>query len=386
MRLSRARRLLLALALSATPSLAAAQSRIDFVSRTGGSTSEPGPISARDCARERWTFRLVVDGARTGTPAVLLSRYDACSGPTGDARCVPVAVTPTRVTSNCAGATCWEFSIDDRWLVDVDTGACSTLGEGNTRVFAWVDGVGVASPRVRWDTLPPAAPLAVSASFGSESEVRVTWSYPTVASAVDASVDASDATASDVADATALDAASDIVDASVDAASADVPPSPGFESVRRFWVLCDPVASGALDASCSSGGFNGLDVNDDAMLLRYTAQCGESDGGVANTATSASLVRLSLGRTYRFAVVAEDLAGNRSAVARATRCSSAQAYTDFWETYRATGGEGPAGCSVARTHAPRGSFAAVAGLVAALGCAVRRVGRRNRGRTARETA
>ncbi len=347
MHLPRSRSFLFALALTALPSLAAAQSRIDFVSRSGGSTSAPGPISLLDCQRERWTFRLVVEGAHTSAPSVLLSRGDMCSGPSGDASCVPVSVSPSRVTDNCAGATCWEFTISDRWLVDIDTGSCPSVAGGYTRVFAWVDGVGVASPRVRWDTLAPAPPRSVSAEFGSESEVRLSWSYPVAAIATDAGADVVDATdaaeAGDVLDAS-VDAASDAV---TDATAADVPATPGFESVRRFWVLCDPVESGDLDAStCSNGGFRELNVNDDASLLRFSSLCGEADGGVASAATTASLVRLTLGRRYRFGVVAEDLAGNRSEIARAASCSSAQAYTDFWESYRATGGEGAAGCSV----------------------------------------
>ncbi|MFO0647652.1 MAG: hypothetical protein U0326_15525 [Polyangiales bacterium] len=374
MRLPRSR-LLFALALTALPSLASAQSRIDFVSRAGGSSTVAGPISLADCQRERWTFRLVVAGTHTAAPSVLLARGDACSGPSGDASCVPVSVSPTRVTDNCAGATCWEFTISDRWLVDLDTGSCPSVAGGYTRVFAWVDGVGVASPRIRWDTLAPAPPTAVSAEFGSESEVRLSWSYPIAAASTDAGddvVDATDAT-SDALDAT-TDATTDVV---TDTPSADVPATPGYESVRRFWVLCDPVASGGLDASaCSSGGFDGLDVNDDASLLRYASQCGEADGGVASTATTASLVRLSLGRTYRFAVVAEDLAGNRSAIARAASCSSAQAYTDFWETYRATGGEGTAGCSVS-TLGDSGAWLSSLMLAGAL-VALRRVRARRR--------
>lgn len=369
MRLPRSR-FLFALALTALPSLASAQSRIDFVSRAGGSSTVAGPISLADCQRERWTFRLVVAGTHTSAPSVLLSRGDACSGPGGDASCVPVSVSPTRSTDNCPGSTCWEFTISDRWLVDLDTGSCPSVAGGYTRVFAWVDGVGVASPRIRWDTLAPAPPASVSAEFGSESEVRLSWSYPIAAASTDAGSDVVDAT-DDTGD--ALDASVDAVtDVVIDTPAADVPATPGYESVRRFWVLCDPVASGELDAStCSSGGFRELNVSDDATLIRYASQCGEADGGVASTATTASLVRLSLGRTYRFAVVAEDLAGNRSEIARASTCSSAQAYTDFWETYRATGGEGAAGCSV-RTIGDSGAWLSSLMLAGAL-VALRRV-------------
>ena len=271
-------------------------------------------------------------------------------------------VTPTPVTAGCTGASCWEFSLDARWLVDPATGVCSVAPGGYTRIFAWVDGVGVASPRVRWDTLAPASPLSVTANFGSESEVRVSWSYPFATTTEDASVDASldtDATA----DASDADAVADVVDVT-DVVASDVPATPGFESVRRFWVLCDQVASGGgLDASsCASGGFSGLDVDDDASLLRFASQCGEADGGVASTATTATLARLALGRPYRFAIVAEDLAGNRSAPAFSTTCSSAQAYTDFWEAYRNGGGNAPVGCSAAPRSTSYGPIAVFAAL------------------------
>ncbi len=360
MRLSRTRSVFLALALSAVPSIAAAQSRIDFVSRSGGTTSVAGPISSRDCAGESWTFRLRVDGTHSGAPDIFLTHRDTCALPSGDASCLSTGVTPTLDTTDCAGATCWRFTLADGWLVDPSTGVCAVSSGGFTRIFAWVDGVSVASPRVRWDTLPPAAPRSVSASFGSESQVQLTWSYPTVTTAEDASVDAADDTTDASADADSD--VSDVVDVT-DAVASDVPPTSDFESVRRFWVLCDPVTSGDLDASsCTSGGFSMLDVNDDASLLRFASQCGEADGGVATTATSATLTRLALGRQYRFAVVAEDLAGNRSEPAFSTRCSSAQAYTDFWEAYRNGGGNSAVGCAATPRSTSYGSLAALAAL------------------------
>ncbi len=383
MRALRCTHRIFALALALAPSLAAAQSGVEFVSRTGGASTAAGPVGARDCPTERWTFRLSLAGAHPGDPEVWLSRGDACARTGGDATCVRApATTFTRVTERCEGATCWQFSIASRWLVDPLTGACPAGAGGSTRIFAWADGAGVASPRVDWDTLRPADPTSVSAMYGSESEVRVAWSYPIATeAAADASTDAADAgDADDVTDASDVTDVTDVADVTdVTDAATDAPAAPTYEPVRRFWVLCDPVADGALDAgsSCPAGaGFAGLDVDSDESLARFADQCGVADGGVASTATAQTFTSLPLGRRYRFAVVAEDRAGNRSAAVRAAQCTSAQAYTDFWEHYRATGGEAPAGCSA--SPGARAVPWSVIALLAALSAAAAR-GRRSRG-------
>ncbi len=346
------------------PSMAAAQSRIDFVSRT--TMRGAGFINASTCPGETWTFRLVVAGATTATPSVYLTRGDTCASPSGDAQCVAATgVSPTRVTDNCAGNTCWEFTVESRWLFNPRTGACVTEASGTTRVFAFVGGAAIASPRVPWDTLAPAAPTNLRAAFGTESEVRLTWVYPTVATAT------ADAAVDDVVDASDAADAGDAADVTDVASVTDAAPAATYESVRRFWVLCDPVPAGDagadLDAgaACATGGFDGLAINDDASLLRFANQCGVTDGGEVSASPAASLTRLAPGRSYRFAVVAEDLAGNRSTLTRASTCSSSETYNDFWEQYRAAGGGAPAGCAATPGSTSRGAcvvFAAMGAL------------------------
>jgi hypothetical protein len=341
---------LAALALMGLPSMAAAQSRIDFVSRSTGGGA--GFINATTCASETWTFRLVVAGATAATPSVFLTRANTCASPSGDAQCVPATgVAPTRVTADCTGNTCWEFTVESRWLFNPRTGACVTEAGGTTRVFAFVGDAVVASPRVPWDTLSPARATNLNAAFGAESEVRLTWSYPTVATAADAAVD-------DVVD------ASDAADVTAVADASDAAPAATFETVRRFWVLCDPVPGGDAGAdldggsACATGGFTDLDGTDatrnDALLLRYANQCGVTDGGEVSATPAVSLSRLAAGRPYRFAIVAEDLAGNRSGLTRASTCSSSQTYNDFWEQYRGAGGGSPTGCAAIPGASSRG--------------------------------
>ena len=359
------------LGLAMLPSVAAAQSRIDFVSRQGGTTTAVGRIGLRDCATETWTFSLTVTGTHTGTPTLWLSRGDTCAMTSGDASCVRLTDTAlTRTTDRCAGDSCWQFPVTSRRLIDPVTASCDTRGTGATRLFATIDGVVVASPRVLWDTVIPAAPRNVSASYGSESEVRLAWSYPTEsASTADASTDVTDASdaSDDASDASAADAST-----TPDATVTDAGVTSTFESVRRFWVLCDPVTDAGVDAgsNCATGGFSGLNVNDTASLVRFANQCNEGDGGIDTTATGVSLANLAAGQAYRFAVVAEDLAGNRSAATAASSCRAAEAYTDFWERYRQAGGEAKVGCAARPGASREGLWACVA--LAGLALAARR--------------
>jgi hypothetical protein len=129
------------------------------------------------------------------------------------------------------------------------------------------------------------------------------------------------------------------------------------EALRRFWVLCDP--ADGVDAGvgqCPTGGFVGLDVDDDASLARFAANCGRGSEPIAASATSVTLGALPEGRPYRFAVVAEDLAGNRSLASRAVSCGSAQRVTDFWERYRSAGGSAEAGCAMSPRRVSAGGW------------------------------
>jgi hypothetical protein len=74
---------------------------------------------------------------------------------------------------------------------------------------------------------------------------------------------------------------------------------------------------------------------------------------------------LPAGIPHRFGVVAEDLAGNRSAVTYTNDCVTPRAVDDFWEEYRRDGGQArPGACAV---DAPGRGPSAGAALRAAIG-------------------
>jgi hypothetical protein len=246
------------------------------------------------------------------------------------------------------------------------------IEEGATRMFVVFENTVVASARVAWDTLPPAAPSALEAQRGAENEVRLSWNYAleTAADAGNASVDADV-----VNDAASDDLGVDVVSDDRSPAPDDVTRAPRNEPLRRFWVLCEPAAAGDAGASdgssCASGGFEALDTTREDSLNRFAAQCG-LDGGVASSTTAVSLTALTASQQTRFAVVAEDRAGNRSAVAIAATCVSPERYTDFWEQYRQSGGTGTATCgaSTRSVASQRAAWFVVLGV--ALACARRK--------------
>ena len=361
----------LAALLAASPAVA---QRVSLVARAGGGGTSPGVVSIRACPTDQWTFRAASgDATRTDAPEVWLARGATCAFDPASTDCVQAAtVVPTRDAS-CDAGVCWTFTIPGGLLVDPQTGSCATRGSGSTAILVRFGAVAAAFPegRIGWDTAPPAAPVSVTVSAPSESTLLVGWAYPTAtadagtdADVADADVidaadaDVADADVADVTDATDVD---DVADASNDVADASVAAAP--ESLRRYWLLCE--AADGVDAgagTCPSGGFMNLNVDDDAMLARYAAQCGRGSDAIASTTTSVTLTNLPEGRPYRFAVVAEDLAGNRSTEARATSCASAQRITDFWELYRQRGGTAEPGCAATPRRSP-GAWLAVVALV-----------------------
>lgn len=382
----------LAALLAASPAVA---QRVSLVSRAGDGGSTPGIISARACPTDQWTFRAASgDASRTEAPEVWLARGATCTFDPSDTSCVrAVALAPTRDPS-CDAGVCWTFTLSGALLVDPRGGSCATAGSGSTAVIVRFGAAAAAFPdgRIGWDTLAPAPPLSVMVTAPAESTVQVSWAYPSAtndagaaidADVVDADVaDASDAAMSDVAVADAGDDVADVADADDAPAVADVPaasdagPAASAEPIRRFWLLCDP--ADGVDAGtgeCPSGGFAGLDVNDDRSLEAFAARCARGTEAIAGAASMVTLTSLPEGRPYRFAVVAEDLAGNRSAPTLATRCATAQRVTDFWEQYRAAGGSAPVSCA-ASPRQTAGAWVAFAGILALAVSAAAARGRR----------
>lgn len=348
--------------------------RVTFVSRSGAGISGAGVISARACPADRWTFRAASgDGARTDAPEVWLARGATCTFDPADTTCVRAfAVTPTREAS-CDAGVCWAFTLPGGLLVDPLSGACTASGAGSTAVIVRFGTAAAAFPdgRIGWDTAAPAPPSTVTVAAAGESEVSVSWTYPSAtadagadvadADVTDVDVTEVDVTDADVADVTDVDDAGGATDASdaddvtdPDVVEAGVAASP--EALGRYWLLCDPATG--VDAGvgeCPSGGFAGLDVDDDRSLEDFSARCARGTAAIGATTSSVTLTGLTEGQPYRFAVVAEDLAGNRSVAVRATRCASAQRNTDFWERYRADGGGAKPGCSASPRRATGGA-------------------------------
>ncbi len=139
------------------------------------------------------------------------------------------------------------------------------------------------------------------------------------------------------------------VDAAVDAAVPDVVTVANTtnEALGAVYVLCDPprdaAAVGVRDGSCGTGVLATLDPDDDRALARY--RCNGADGGTGSPVIVGGLAN---GSSLEVAVVLEDRAGNRSPAVRAGACVTPRSTTDFWEHYRARGGNGAIGFCAAR--------------------------------------
>jgi len=253
-----------------------------------------------------------------------------------------------------AGATQYTVSVPAARLVDAVNAQCPTLEE-TRRVFLVVDGTVVArSLLITLDTLQP-APVSSPSATAEEGTARLAWDY-TLADAGSA----------------VLDAGTD--DAAVVEDTGVVTPTPGVprnETLRAVYVLCDPPRGGeSRDAgplpdgavACGTGAFADLDPNNDAQLAAF--RCNDPDAGVGSPT---AITGLRNGVSYRFAVVAEDRAGNRSTLALTQACSTPSSSTDYWEHYRQQGGGAvPGFCSVRPGPAGAGgvalgAFALVAG-------------------------
>lgn len=348
-------RALVASLLLLAPRVALAQSPIEIVGRSGatrvpddaGVEAASGP---RECPTESWTFEVTLPSATLNAPSVWAAAGFSCSlgeRSQPNATCFELCGASRNVCTGslAAGTNRYRFTVPTRWLVDPANGQCVATG-GRRAVFLVIDGEVVAlSPRrVRYDLLPPAPPREVDLT-NFEDRVEVRWSYGSTGTA------ATDAgTTTDVVDASAdvVDAGGDVVDAGPSTANG------GEETLSRFYVLCDPPTSQApvaMDAgTCGTGALSALDLTRDDLLMQH--RCADETGA---TVRATNLARVRLGASYQVAVVAEDLAGNRSRVALAARCGSANPVTDFWETYRGAGGVAEPGMCAAR---PAGARAA----------------------------
>lgn len=382
----------LCLALSLSPLAASAQVAANFASRTGsprGATTLSQRINAVDCrADEQWTFTVELPQPTAAAPELWVSTRRGCDvaarEPSPDATCFNVCSATSRRACSVPygqGAQRYTFTVPARWLVDPVTGACTPdAGRAYLNVIAGGAIIATSPTVIRWDNAAPVAPGGLTASLGgSELTAVLSWSYTTVDDTVpptDAGFDLGvDTGADDVVDASLTDVADagpDVVDAGFDAGADAGSATPASETIARFRVLCDPPLSVTAPTtsdggSCGTGAFASLDVNDEASIARY--ECAPE---VAPETRTLTLTGLRAGVSYSFAVLAEDLAGNRSALTVGGGCVEGRAVTDFWERYHQQGGAGQPGLCDARPWSRSGGGGALAALALALGAAVTR--------------
>lgn len=335
------------------------------ISRSGSPrTQDPGgvqsslnitsPIGLRDCESEEWTFTInytANPGGMTttslqyfiGADAMACTMANARAPVTsGTPRCWPIRQTPSLTFTNPTTPLSYTIRIQSRYLVDPEGGNCAspgtTQGTANTNYLALLafppsDSNVVGTYSIAYDVTPPDAPTDVTSAPG-EGTAIVTWTYP-----------GSLSTATDGGTTTAA------------------PPD-----LQGYWLLCDPPPGSSssdagvdagdsgytrLDAddeddgdgsggSCGTTALTSLNANDSAAFARY--RCSDLVGATATRAVAQGLTN---GRPYHLAVVAQDLAGNRSVVSVSPRCVTPVPVTDFWESYRAAGGGAlPGMCSV----------------------------------------
>lgn len=342
----------------ALPEVASAQV-FTFVSRTGSprETERAGttttllptqPIGIRDCQDETWRFRVNF-------------RSNGTSAPTGLEYWIGAEMATCGMSVNRTGTTqrCWRIEggrprqnitptiptysdmidIPASRLIDPVNGNCTASPTGSATGSVYLslltvplNDMSLQTPAyaISFDLQAPDAPTNPRAT-GGESEATVEWSYQGSTTSTTTDGGGSTSTSRDL---------------------------------YGFWILCDPApgvitdggttddgGDAALDASdsgnndrnfgddagtigaCGTGAFPVTDqnLNQESVFRRY--QCGFVSGG----ASQATVTGLTNGQPYRFAVVAQDLAGNRT-LSTASSCVVPGPVTDFWESYRGAGG------------------------------------------------
>lgn len=341
--------------------------------QASGVLSRDQPLGARDCPCEQWTFEGTINpsaSARTlewwiGTSATAcataINRY-----PANNATCWPLSALGLNATLPIAGNR-FSVTIPARWIVDPLNGACqlpAAVSSGSSLYVTALlrppdDAVPLGTVPITVNTQRPQPVQSVSAS-GAESSAIVTWEHLSTG----------------------------------DGGTAQVP-----ENTAGYWVLCLPrivgFDAGLLEHSCASASLDGgsssdvtatdatsddgasavmdsgssgascgteslpstFDPNDDRQLAQYACSPLLSVGTSRYTVSG-----LTNGVSYRFAVVAQDTSGNRSAPSNFTPCVSPEQVTDFWEHYRNSPGNPPApgACSVRPAAARSGGALALA--------------------------
>lgn len=380
------------------------------------------PIGLRDCPCESWRF----EGNYAGLTGALNLEYwvgntmDACRTAVnrqpglGTTSCwqIPGSVHP----SDAIGTGLFNVEIPSRWLVDPVSGACvppsgrSTSGSLYFSIIARPpdDNSPAGVYTVPYNVEAPIAPSTVTAVAGEQSAM-VSWTIGTATdpdsglstvptnirgfyvlclpngtmTTTDAAVCEGSLPVLDGGDADA-EAGDATAEASFDAeAGLDAEASVGAEprldaSMDGSSEASAGDASDAASAMCSVNAFpSDFNPNNEAQFQQY--RCSTL---IDRTSASYLVTSLTNGTGYRFAVIAQDNAGNRSVLSPVSACVQPQLVTDFWELYEMRAGSGaarPGFCAAPPARGARGGGAGAGALLAVVGLALGLRARSRRG-------
>lgn len=154
------------------------------------------------------------------------------------------------------------------------------------------------------------------------------------------------------------------------AVSGSVTTSPGESSVELSWTAPSSTDIDGYVLLAEDLGATGADCSTATLVAGETPTQAQIDAldtvTVGKTAESGSVGGLEVNHTYAVAVVTLDESGNYGPVSP-VECASTEPVTDFWEAYRAAGGQA-ATCAAAPGRSPAGTAggAALAGCLALL--------------------
>ncbi len=393
---------LVALALGCSAREARAQAAVTFTNivRQGSPrATERGTVltrdealGVRDCPCETWTFEGVIN------PAATARTLEWWVGTTATA----CATATNRFPA--ANATCWplerlgfnrllplsgnrfSFNLPARWLVDPLAGTCTpppNVSAGSTVHLAGLlrppdDAVPLGTVAITVNTTRP-RPVQVVTASGAEASAIVEFQHlqsedggtaqvpentagyyvlclPRV-EGYDAGLGSTSCTSTlPTEDGSSQDASDD------GATGADAGATPDADSMD---ATSEPT-------SCSAAALpSSFDSNDDSQLARFACS------PLLSVGTARYTVRgLANGTSYRFAVVAQDNAGNRSVPSSLTPCVTPESVTDFWEHYTNVGGgnaAAPGACSIGpRASARLPAWLALGAVLATIARAARK--------------
>lgn len=340
--------------------------------RPSGILTRDEQLGLRDCPCEHWT----VEGAITPTATTRSLEWwigttaTSCQTgsnrfPANNATCWPLERLGINSTLPVSGNR-FSLRIPARWLVDPLNGTCTPPSQVSSGSNVYLTGL-LRPP----DDAVPSGALPITVSTTRPQTVET--------------VTASSAEGSAVIEWQHLGSTSD-------GGTSQTP-----ANTAGYYILCLPRPAaydgGVGTAGCDSGTVTDTGVNTDASADDVIADSGIiEDSGVITSCATATLPAnfeanddnhlaqyacspllsvgtnrytvqgLVNGQAYRFGVVAQDNAGNRSLPSALTPCVTPEEVTDFWERYQAVGGGNaaqPGVCSVAYVSKSRsiGGFA-----------------------------